>query len=250
MSAARRHGAGAGPASGVAATAAHDAPAAAPPPIAEGQVHVWWFDLSDAPDPAAAPPPSAVDEAERAARMASPSERVAFLRHRARLRSTLAAYLPEAAATSLACEVAQGGRPWAPALRRRGLAFSSGRRGAVGVVAVACGIDVGVDVEVRRPDLPFSRIADEVLDASDRARIARAADPEAAFFEAWTHHEARVKLWGLGLAEAAARRARGEGVPPAYVVQTLAAPPGYAAALAASREPARVTVLGGRTPSV
>ena len=219
----------------------------AAPPIAEGEVHVWWFDLAHAPerDPAIAPSPSTADEAVRAARMASPSERASFLRHRARLRSTLAAYLPEAAPTSLAFEVARGGRPSSPALRRRGLAFSSGRRGAVGVLAVACGIDVGVDVEVRRADLPFSRIADEVLDESDRARIARATDPEAAFFEAWTHHEARVKLWGLGLAEAAARRARGEAVPPPYAVRTLVAPAGYAAALAASRDPARLTVLRG-----
>ena len=128
------------------------------------------------------------------------------------------------------------------------LGFSVSHSGAVAVVAVAAGLDVGVDVERVREVRRAERIALRWLATGDARAVAAAPAEDRArtFLRAWVAAEALAKGWGggigdlarvrEGLREPAADRGRshvaGPGGEPWSVV-ALEAPRGYIAALAA-----------------
>jgi 4'-phosphopantetheinyl transferase len=87
-----------------------------------------------------------------------------------------------------------------PALAPGGadLRFSLSHAGDLVLLALARTLDVGVDAERMRDDLPLDRIADRVLDEQVKAVLnAQAAEARTlAFFHAWTQREAIVKAVG------------------------------------------------------
>ena len=106
------------------------------------------------------------------------------------------------------------------------LRFNLSHSGGLAIVAVACGFDVGVDVERIKPRRNLLRLADRALPpvAAGAVRDAHPADRLAAFHQAWVRHEARVKCAGVGL------RSPLPSTP--MTVLALDARPGFAAALA------------------
>jgi 4'-phosphopantetheinyl transferase len=119
---------------------------------------------------------------------------------RARTRETLAAYLgcrPDA------LEIRRGvhGKPFLAGPGEE-LSFSVARSGETGVLAVARGADVGVDVERIDPARALGPIADALFSEQERAELRALAGERriGRFFELWTRKEAVAKALGVGLA--------------------------------------------------
>jgi 4'-phosphopantetheinyl transferase len=174
------------------------------PPAAD-EVHVWRVEL----------PPEERRDAARSA-----------------LAEILAAYLGgEEEATR---HTAGNGKPRLAAAPER-LSFNLSHSGGVALVAVAPGgVEVGIDVERLRPRRDLARLAERWLPAADSAAVAATdgSRREAAFYAAWTRHEARVKCTGEGLA--------GPAPGPAVVAWQLEIDAGYAAAVALDTDAAGV----------
>jgi 4'-phosphopantetheinyl transferase len=163
---------------------------------AAGEVHVWRVELP------------ATDGRDAA---------------RAALREILAGYLDEAGPALVAAPDGKPGLATAPGR----LSFNLSHSGGLALVALAPGaVEVGVDVERIRPRRDLVRLAERWLPPAAAAAVTAAAPGrrEAAFYAAWTRHEARVKCAGTGLA----------GPPPGPEIRAwpLAIDPGYAAAVA------------------
>jgi len=166
-------------------------------PPEPGEVHVWRVQVPE-------------DDSRAAARRA--------------LASLLADYLGGAEAAEL--YVADNGKPRLARDPGR-LSFNLSHSGGLAMVAIAPGgTDVGIDVERLRPRRDLVRLAERWLPAADAAAVATAAEAEreAAFYAAWTRHEARVKCTGAGLA--------GPAPGPEVVARRLRVDEGYAAAVA------------------
>ncbi|WP_051849396.1 4'-phosphopantetheinyl transferase superfamily protein [Thiomonas sp. FB-Cd] len=115
------------------------------------------------------------------------------------------------------------------------------------LVAVAAGVDVGVDIEAVRADLPGADLAAAVLTDGEKAELDAipTVDHAAAFVGCWARKESCLKALGIGLglepralyagvhAQRCCVRPKGEGAAGHVDVAPLPAPPGFAAALAA-----------------
>lgn len=137
-------------------------------------------------------------EADRAARYRQARDRRRFIVRRGRLRQLCADRLGCAPSQ---VPLAEGpfGKPFVEGASLR-LNLSSS--GDLALVVLAEDLDVGCDIEWRRPDLASRRTAERLFSPSEKAQL-RAIDTEAAFtrafFACWTRKEALIKGVGLGL---------------------------------------------------
>ncbi|HYL77033.1 MAG TPA: 4'-phosphopantetheinyl transferase superfamily protein [Bryobacteraceae bacterium] len=116
-----------------------------------------------------------------------------------------------------------------PFLRDTTLRFNASRSADIALMAIADGLEVGVDVERVHPQPEMQRIARRFFSSRDFAELQKApAEAQAeVFFRLWTQTEARLKASGLGLG--GARRQRHEHWPVCEVNPEV----GYAGAVAA-----------------
>src|SRR5262245_15288937 len=105
--------------------------------IQAGQVHLWWFDTDNQPVRISA------DEAQRATRFRSETDRVRFMASRSMLRSTLAWYTGETPDT-VCFEYGPNGKPHLAIGR---LQFNVSHSGDQGLIGVTLGSRIGVDIE-------------------------------------------------------------------------------------------------------
>jgi 4'-phosphopantetheinyl transferase len=196
-------------------------------------VHIWRAALDEAgwPDPDRLPTP----ERERAASFLREEPGRRWVAARWALRRVLENYLEEPAA-GIELELGGNGKPH---LRNGdGIEFNLSHSNGLALVAVAEGREVGVDVELIEPNRDLVALAKRALGPDDVAAVRAASESErpAAFYAAWTRHEARLKCLGTGLAgtnlqltpsEVSDRRLA-EGP----VVENVDIAPGYAAAVA------------------
>lgn len=165
-----------------------------------------------------------LDDAERrrADRLAQAADRRAFVLVRAQLRRLLgtALGLPPAA---LSFVYGPAGKP--ALMQAGGPHFNVAHSGDWGLIATWTGGPVGVDIEADRPVPDPDGIAALLFGAGDRVALAAAlpADRAATFLRLWTCTEARLKAAGTGLTARADL---------AFVARPIAAPHGYAAAVA------------------
>lgn len=152
-------------------------------------------------------------------------------------RHVLAAYLADSPA-SLRFERGPLGKPQLAGAVT--LDFNASARGGLALLAVARGLPLGVDLEREDTAADPDLVASEFLSDLDRAAIAAEAPAERrrAFARAWARHEALRKLHGVGLGEPLPART---GIAP-WVVRSVAAPEGHAAAVAAADTGWRVRV--------
>ncbi|SOE88511.1 Phosphopantetheinyl transferase [Caballeronia arationis] len=167
-----------------------------------------------------------------------------FAAVRAVLREILAKVTGMAAA-DVALVEAQNRRP---ALRHASesaqeppLDFNVSHSGAHGLIAVASGRRVGVDIEQCIAGFDWRTIADIALSPGERAHIERLgrAAQTAAFYDIWVTKEATLKAHGVGLTDGMQHFStlgtprEGIAIGDAFFqTATLAAPPGYAASVA------------------
>jgi 4'-phosphopantetheinyl transferase len=146
------------------------------------------------------------------------------------LRGVLGRYL-EREPAEIELRVGEGGKP-ALAAPGASLRFNLSRSGNIALVAVAQGLEVGVDVERIEPRRNLLALARRALAPAEAARI-EATPPEsrlAAFHAAWTQREAIAKCLGTGL---------GAPLPDtAVAVSDLDVGPRFAAAIAVAGDAA------------
>lgn len=140
------------------------------------------------------------------------------------LREVLSRYLDGVEPTAIKLRSGEHGKPEL-AGQTSGLRFNLSHSGSLALVAIA-EREVGVDIEYIEPRRDFLALAERALGAKGIAAIRTAApeDREGAFYLEWSRHEALVKCLGTGLA----RPLPEQGA----TVVSIAAPRGYAAALA------------------
>ena len=165
-------------------------------------VDVWRFAL-DLPDSALGLLVDTLSDSERARAEAIRDARALrrTLAARGRLRCTLAGYL---GVEPRSVELTYGPHG-KPALvgegGPRGLRFSASRSGNVGVIAVARGREVGIDVERIDARRALGPIADQLFASDESAELRALPDDRRIrrFFELWTRKEAYGKALGTGL---------------------------------------------------
>ncbi|HEY6537985.1 MAG TPA: 4'-phosphopantetheinyl transferase superfamily protein [Candidatus Dormibacteraeota bacterium] len=216
----------------------------------EAQVQVWSapIDLS----PAAQGRLSAVlspSERERAGRLHSERDRARFSACRGWLREVLAEHL-ETEPGKVEFLYRAGGKPALAPTMGCDLRFNVAQSGGLALIALAEKVEVGVDLELVRPDFRVDLIADRFFSQAERARLRGlvGAARVGAFFEMWTQKEAYLKGVGIGLSDqglrvdtvspngprlpAATQKGLGASATSGWTVRSIYAGGAYAAALA------------------
>lgn len=228
--------------------------------IREGEVHVWHVTLEASPD--------AVTPAEgsRARRMGSPRRRREFLVARGALRRVLAGAL---GIDPLVVPIREGAHgkphlvPRGPSLPPIG--FNLSHSGDRFIVALALGLNPGVDVELIRPCRSLDLLARHCFSPAEQRAVAGDPDPIRAFYRVWSRKEAVIKADGRGVSIGLDRFDVSVGDPPALLharwdgavpdeaarwsLRSLDAGPGYAAALAVRCPSVEVIVRAPPPPS-
>lgn len=139
------------------------------------------------------------DERERAARFKVEHARTRYVLARAQLRKVLGTYLA-ADPAGLVFGYNEYGRP---ALSGRGgdLTFNVSHTENIGLIAVAFGRDVGVDIEARTRAVDAAELATRFFSDREAGTINALArgERERIFFTVWTQKEAFIKAMGDGL---------------------------------------------------
>jgi 4'-phosphopantetheinyl transferase len=148
------------------------------------------------------------------------------------------------------------------------LHFNMAHSGTQALIAVAYGVEVGVDIELRRDMHDMATVARSILSRADLdlwLALPEAQRPKA-FYAIWTRKEAVSKAAGTGLymdfpglsvefrpqRQASVRRIDADfGKPEEWLLAELECAPGYSAALAARTPALRISLhtacIGGRT---
>lgn len=167
-------------------------------------VHVWELPLDQSP-------PNAVDlldatEQARAQRFVHALHRTRYIAAHAWLRRILGRYL-DRAPQDLRFDIGPYGKPELRPLQPdksqpAPLRFNLSHSNDIALLAVSTGVDVGVDIEAIRPDLPDATLAAGVLTALELAELEQLPTSQRAevFFACWARKEACMKALGLGLA--------------------------------------------------
>ena len=121
---------------------------------------------------------------------------------RSALRSILAEYL-QLSPGSLAFVYGEKGKPSLLADQNSlDLRFNVSHSGSIGILAVACGYEVGVDVETRQEVPDYMAIARRFFSPREHSALARVPEElrQRAFLCCWSRKESYVKALGKGLA--------------------------------------------------
>lgn len=166
--------------------------------LTSDQIHVWRIPLNQTPDriPELTTILSA-EERDRARLFHFEKDSHQFIESRAALRGLLGQYLNVAAA-SLAFTLTAYGKP---ALATGDLRFNLSRRDGLALIAFTRGREIGVDVELVRPDLDLFEIAGVSFSENELASMNSLPESQraAGFYNCWTRKEAFVKAVGQGL---------------------------------------------------
>jgi 4'-phosphopantetheinyl transferase len=179
----------------------------APPPTLQllpAVVHLWRVFLEQP----IAPIDSlleilSTDEQDRARRFHFEVDRQRFIAARGTLRVLLGRYL-QVEPQQLQFKYGDRGKPLlAEPFCQSQLQFNVSHSQNLALYAIACGREVGVDVEQIRPIRDFDRLAARFFSAREYAHLQK-LEPEARlepFFGYWTCKEAYVKACGVGLSQ-------------------------------------------------
>jgi 4'-phosphopantetheinyl transferase len=167
-----------------------------------GAVHVWCCDLDDPGlDPFCDDSALSDYEWQRAERLLGDNQRRFFVRRRALRRFLLGKFL-DIPPASLRFVEADSGKPRLAEIQATRCEFSMSHSENVFVMAVSETGDVGVDVEVVRPEWGWESVAAMYLDGTRLTQLKSfpEQDQQKQFLRFWSLHEAFAKAGGWGLA--------------------------------------------------
>ncbi len=162
---------------------------------------IWHIRIGEHPLPAPLLATLSEDERQRAARFVRAADRRRYQLCHVALRQILGDWVGEPP-ERLRFMTGRWGKPaLAEPFADRAVEFNLSHTAGLGLIAVACGRRLGIDVEAIRPLGDMPAIARRVFSAADCELLAglpkkRLAD---AFWEAWTANEACLKALGSGL---------------------------------------------------
>ena len=170
--------------------------------IEAGQIHLWKIWLAEDPFPmeqlrqwlSAA-------EQERASRFVVESQVNRYTICRAAVRQILGRYLGRRP-KEVRIEIRPDGKPiLGQSADSDGLQFNLSHSGDLALLGIASGVDVGVDVERLRAISGFDRMVQRCLERTEREQVLRSPPAERfrQFLRFWTHKEAYLKMFGVGL---------------------------------------------------
>jgi len=239
--------------------------------LADGEIHVWTARFID--DDSTTNDLIRLldhDERVRAERLVQPRDRARFIQFHAFTRQIVGGYLGVPPRDATFARGPHGKPQAASGSGYPGFHFNLSHSGDYCMLAARIGCPVGIDIEALRDGPQALAIAARRFARSEAALIGR-LDGDArrdAFFALWTHKEAAVKCLGQGLAANLARFtfaldamgcpqlaavARRRSHSPHLWLRPLAAPDGYAAALASLRPCRKIDLrtwkAGDGTPS-
>jgi 4'-phosphopantetheinyl transferase len=164
--------------------------------LTSGEVRVWRVALDQPSRPLLEL--LSTDERSRAERFVFDLDRDRFIVSRATLRRLLARSLG-VVPSSITFQQGQHGKPALATFAE--LRFNVSHSGDRGLVALAVGREVGVDIERVRTSVNPLEIAARFFSPVERAALEALspADRRDAFFACWTRKEAYLKALGLGL---------------------------------------------------
>jgi 4'-phosphopantetheinyl transferase len=177
-----------------------------PPPaevtLSSAEIHVWCASLNPAASCIECLQSSlSADELQRAARFHFPRDRRRFTVARGVLRDLLGRYLG-VPPSALGFRYSTYGKPaLVDAAAATELRFNVSHSHEMALFAVACGREVGVDIEYLGREIRGEEIAERFFSARERACL-RELPTEVkheAFFNCWTRKEAYIKAHGEGL---------------------------------------------------
>jgi 4'-phosphopantetheinyl transferase len=203
------------------------------------------------------------DERARAARFIFDRDRRRFVAARGILRSILGELL-DLDAGRVRFVYAERGKPSLAREFGHAISFNLAHSEDHVLIAVANGVDVGVDIEAIRPRIDPLAVAERFFAPNERTalRALPAAEHLPAFFRCWTRKEAYIKALGSGLAHPLDRfevPIGDVGATPLHIVESgvpatewslrdLSAFPSYAAALVVRAERIQLQRLSFATP--
>ncbi len=170
-------------------------PAKVPPVLSSAAVHLWWLHLPQSAHVEPAESLLSADERQRAQRFRRPAAARQFCLGRARLRTILGSYLglpPQ----RLRFAYTSNGKPYLPEVPH--LMFSLTHAGDLGLLAVTCQRQVGVDVEPTNRPVNWRGLARRCLPDAAYRRLCALPDEEQCRTMAWhwVCHEALLKAQG------------------------------------------------------
>jgi len=170
--------------------------------LSEGEVHVWRASLDCGENVLHRFEATlALDEKARAQRFVFQPDRNSYIAARGVLRELLGKYLNRGP-SEIEFDYGTQGKP---ALRsgssRSGVQFNVSHSHGMALFVFAVGRQVGVDVELARPDFAGEKIAERFFSAQEvmELRSLPAAVQDEGFFLCWTRKEAYIKARGEGL---------------------------------------------------
>jgi phosphopantetheinyl transferase len=165
--------------------------------IAVGEAHLWRARVTAVTEPLRVDCLGA-SEQQRARRLMVAARREAFTFAHAMARMVLGAYL-QVDPVRLRFEVTSEGKPYLPGQR---LQFNLSHSGDAALLAIACGREVGVDLEASDRKLDIDALARASMCEAERLSfdVLEPARRRRTIFQAWTRKEALLKAQGIGLA--------------------------------------------------
>jgi 4'-phosphopantetheinyl transferase len=170
--------------------------------LGRDEVHVWRATLDQVPSQTGIFLRTlAADERTRAERFYFQSDRERFVVARGILRAILGGYLNRAPESLSFCYGSRGKPALSPGSSQEAIGFNLSHSGNTVLYAVTRGREVGVDLELIRPQLSAERLAERFFSPRevDALRSLPADLRRHAFFLAWTRKEAYIKARGEGL---------------------------------------------------
>jgi 4'-phosphopantetheinyl transferase len=213
--------------------------------ISQGDIHIWFASLDQ--------PKSELrilqehlnaDESARADKIYDRLEKNRFVVARGTLREILGRYLGLRPCDVQICYNIHG-KPFLRNSRAWGLQFNLAHSNGLALYALTSMGEIGVDLEWIRHVAEADRFAARFFADEERAVIHghSGSEKDDALFRIWVRNEAYVKARGRGLSMLLAEGSGPRSTPVAggkkkkgrWLVKSLAAPPGFAAAVAVDR---------------
>jgi 4'-phosphopantetheinyl transferase len=171
-------------------------------PLERRDIHVWSLSLARSSRSISVWEETlSAEEKQRAERFRFETDRAAFVKARAILRTLVGAYLQIEPAKVQFAYTSFGKPKLDPSLGQQRLRFNLSHSHGQAVYAFAHGRELGVDLEFIPPDWTSLSLAQHCFSRHENEQLQSLSDSQQkqAFFRCWTRKEAYIKALGEGL---------------------------------------------------